>query len=236
MDYETWFANELFKLQNRIDYFFSDPLILETALVHSSFAHEKGKNEHNERLEFLGDAVLELGVSRFLFSVFPQFDEGRLTRARSAIVCAASLSEWADHLGLCDILRIGHGIGRGEVRRTSLCSDAAEALFGAVFADGGFTASTWLIEKYLDFHFSLHPVEGQENDPKSRLQILAQERNLGIPVYEVVSVSGPSHAPRFLVKVTIGGNVAGTGEGNSRKSAEFTAAGWAYSMLLEEGG
>jgi len=236
MDYETWFSNELFRLQNRIDYFFSDNLILETALVHSSFAHEKGKKEHNERLEYLGDAVLELGVSRFLFSAFPQFDEGRLTRARSAIVCAASLSEWADHLGLCDLLRIGHGISRGEVRRTSLCSDAAEALFGAVFADGGFIASTGLIEKYLDFHFSLHPLEGQENDPKSSLQILAQERNLGIPVYEVISVSGPSHEPRFLVKVTIGGSVAGTGEGNSRKSAEFTAAGKAYAMLLEEGG
>ena len=196
----------------------------------------KREERHNERLEFFWETpCLSWASPVFLFSVFPQ-SRGQAYTCPFTIVCAASLSEWADHLGLCDILRIEHGIGRGEVRRNSLCSDAAEALFGAVFSDGGFTASTWLIEKYLGFHFSLHPVEGQENDPKSRLQILAQERNLGIPVYEVVSVSGPSHAPRFLVKVTIGGNVAGTGEGNSRKSAEFTAAGRAYSMLLEEGG
>ncbi|NCC58360.1 MAG: hypothetical protein EOM17_12120 [Synergistales bacterium] len=79
-------------------------------------------------------------------------------------------------------------------------------------------------------------LRGQESDPKSSLQILAQERNLGIPVYEVISVSGPSHEPRFLVQVTVGGSITGTGEGKSRKSAEFTAAGRAYAMLLEEGG
>lgn len=224
MEYEIWFSQELKKLQERISFFFSDISLLKTALIHSSYAYETGKNEHNERMEFLGDAVLQLTVSQFLFSSFPKYDEGKLTRLRATIVCARALSEWANDIGLCELLRTGKGMRLSDVQKSSVCSDTAEALFGAIFLDGGFQASLQVIQEYLRFHLARYPLSGEENDPKSSLQILSHEHGFGVPMYEILSIEGPSHSPRFLVQVKLGAFIAGQGKGVSRKSAEFNAA------------
>lgn len=234
MNYAVWFSGELEKLQDRLGYCFSDAGKLENALVHSSYAYEKGKSDHNERMEYLGDAVLELGVSRFLYDSFPSFDEGRLTRSRAAIVCGKSLAEWGRELGLSELLRTGRGLETEQVRHGSLCSDAVEALLGAVFLDGGFSRAMDVVNRYLAFHFSRHPIDGEENDPKSALQMLAHEKGMPSPVYEILSVSGPAHSPVFSVRVLVGSEEAGAGEGESRKSAEFAAARNAVFLLNRE--
>ena len=124
MNYAAWFSGELEKLQDCLGYRFSDVGKLENALVHSSFAYEKGKTVHNERMEFLGDAVLELGVSHFLFSSFPLFSEGALTLSRAAIVCGKSLAEWGREIGLDEVLRTGNGLEPGKIGRPA-CSFSA---------------------------------------------------------------------------------------------------------------
>ena len=234
MNYAAWFSGELEKLQDRLGYFFSDAGKLKNALVHSSFAYEKGKKEHNERMEYLGDAVLELGVSRFLYDSFPSFDEGMLTRSRAAIVCGKSLAEWGRALGLSELLRTGKGLETEQVRHSSLCSDAVEALLGAVFLDGGYSRAMDVVGRYLAFHLSRHTVGGKENDPKSALQMLAHEKGMPPPVYEILSVSGQAHNPLFSVRVLIGCEEAGAGDGESRKAAEFAAARNAVFFLNRE--
>ncbi|HRX25553.1 MAG TPA: ribonuclease III [Aminivibrio sp.] len=235
MNYAAWFSGELEKLQDCLGYRFSDVGKLENALVHSSFAYEKGKTVHNERMEFLGDAVLELGVSRFLYESFPSFDEGRLTRSRAAIVCGKSLAEWGREIGLSELLRTGKGLETEQVRQGSLCSDAVEALLGAVFLDGGYFPAMAVIGRYLAFHLSRHSISGAENDPKSALQMLAHGKGLSSPVYEVLSVSGQPHTPLFSVRVMIGNEEAGSGDGRNRKAAEFAAARNAIFLLNREG-
>ncbi|MBL3538601.1 ribonuclease III [Aminivibrio sp.] len=234
MNYAVWFSAELEKLQDRIGYHFSDVGKLENALVHSSYAYEKGKLEHNERMEYLGDAVLELGVSRFLYDSFPSFDEGRLTRSRAALVCGKSLAEWGRELGLSELLRTGKGLETEQVRHGSLCSDAVEALVGAVFLDGGYSRAMDLVVRYIAFHLSRHPIDGDETDPKSALQMLAHEKGMPSPVYEVLSVSGSAHSPIFSVRVLIGSKESGAGDGESRKAAEFAAARNAFFLLNRE--
>lgn len=234
MNFDTWFRGELDRLQERLGYCFKDPAKLETALIHSSYAHEKGADDSNQRMEFLGDAALELGVSLFLYRKHPGFDEGDLTRARAAVVCGKSLAEWGEEMNLGRLLRTGHGLRRDQSAAVSLCTDAAEAVFGAVFLDGGFSALMEVIEKYLLFHRVRNPAGSQERDPKSRLQIAAQEKGLSLPVYEMLSVTGPSHSPRFCARVLVDGHEKGTGEGDTRKDAEFAAAEKALSLFGPE--
>lgn len=235
MDCESWFLGELQKLQERLGYRFEDLSRLKTALVHSSYANEKGAGGHNERMEFLGDAALELGVSHYLYEKHPDFDEGALSRARAGLVCGKSLAEWAVDLGLWKLLRTGNGLDHDGGGRSSLCSDAAEALFGAVFLDGGLPPLMKLIESYLAFHAARNPLKGREMDPKSSLQIAAHEKGLPSPSYEVLSVTGPSHSPRFTVKVMVGAEEGGMGEGESKKEAEFAAAEKTLSMVFPDG-
>lgn len=234
MNFDSWFKGRLEKLQERLGYRFKDQSKLKTALVHSSHAHEKGLREHNERMEFLGDAALELGVSRFLYEEYPDFDEGALTRSRAAIVCGKSLAEWGVELGLPDLLRTGNSLEQDDGRRLSLCSDAVEAVLGAVFLDGGLSSLMEVVEKFLTFHTSRNPVREGERDSKSSLQMTVHEKGLPDPVYEVISVTGPPHSPRFSVRVMIGAGEGGRGEGDSKKAAEFDAAEEALSMLTGE--
>lgn len=237
MDYETWYAGELEELQKRLGYRFNDVKKLKTALVHSSFANEKGAKDHNERMEFLGDAVLELGVSHFLFDSFPHFTEGGLTRARASIVRGVSLAEWGLELGLGRLLRTGNSLESDLTLHESLCADGVEAILGAVFLDGGFSSAMTVIEGYLSFHLSRHPVDKGERDPKSALQILAHSRDMAPPLYETLEVSGPPHSPWFLVRVLLGEKEEGRGEGKSKKAAEFAAAEEAFcSLKWIEGG
>ena len=231
MNFEDWYNGKLEKLQESIGYFFDDPTLLRMALLHSSFTHEHGGNDHNERLEFLGDSVLQLSASHLLFISEKQLDEGALSRRRAALVCGNSLRRWAEFIDIPTLLRTGKGMSGGTVR-SSIYEDAAEALFGAVFLDGGYTAADAVILRYLDFLLFISPPEPA--DPKTELQILAQERGIGIPSYEILSVTGPSHQPLFHVRVLLGGSPAGEGRGTSKKAAEFNAAREGYTFFTKE--
>ncbi len=231
MNFEDWYSGQLEILQERIGYFFDDITLLRTALLHSSFTHEHGGNEHNERLEFLGDSVLQLSASHMLFTSEKQLDEGALSRKRASLVCGSSLRRWAEYIEIPALLRTGKGMsGRGVC--SSIYEDAVEALFGAVFLDGGYEAADAVILKYLDFLTRISPPEPA--DPKTLLQILAQEKGIGIPFYETLSVTGPSHQPIFHVRVLLSGIPAGEGTGASKKAAEFNAAREGYDFFSKE--
>ena len=222
-EYNRWFAGELQKLQERVGYFFTDPFLLEKALTHSSYAYEHGISLSNERLEFLGDAVLQLSVSQSLFVEFSDWDEGMLSQRRASLVCGNALLEWGRDMGICALLKKGKGMSRTDESGSS-CADAAEALIGAIFLDGGYEGVSPVISAYLSFQNSRLILCDEADDPKSRLQRASQEIGLGLPVYETVTVEGPSHAPLFTVRILLSGETAGEGKGQSRKSAEFAAA------------
>ena len=222
-EYTLWFTGELRKLQERVGYFFTDPFLLEKALTHSSYAYEHGIALANERLEFLGDAVLQLCVSHSLFSEFPEWDEGALSQRRASLVCGSALLAWGQAMGVCVLLKKGKGMARND-ESGSICADAAEALIGAIFLDGGYEGVSRTISAYLSFQNSRLVFSEEEDDPKSRLQRACQEHRLGLPAYETVAVEGPSHAPFFTVRILLSGETAGEGTGQSRKSAEFAAA------------
>lgn len=221
-EYKRWFSGEMLKLQERVGYTFSDPLLLEKALTHSSYAYEHGLSISNERLEFLGDAVLQLSVSQILFAEFPDWDEGRLSRRRASFVCGSALMAWGVSIGVCPLLRRGKGMA-GNGGSDSCCADAAEALFGAIFLDGGYEGVCRIVPAYISFQ-SARPVIAMEEDPKSRLQRVCQELGTGLPAYETAAVDGPPHSPLFTVRIFLSGEAAGEGKGPSRKLAEFAAA------------
>lgn len=225
-----WWEGQLDILQTKLGYFFKDIKYLKEALTHSSFTNESGLPYSNERLEFLGDAVLELHISDNLFRNFPEMDEGDLTRMRSQMVCNQSLLPWAGYLGIPGILRLGRGLAKkrdSEVLSSfeSIFADASEAVFGAVFHEGGFSSSERVAEAYIEFciNRSNGPM-ARISDPKSLLQIKAQKLGLGHPVYNIISTRGSSHEPLFRVQVFIGNITLSSGEGTSRKEAEFQAA------------
>ena len=222
-EYTRWFSGELLKLQERVGYFFSDPFLLEKALTHSSYAYEHGITLSNERLEFLGDAVLQLSVSQSLFVEFPDWDEGMLSHRRASLVCGTALLAWGRAMGICSLLKKGKGLSRNDDSGSS-CADAAEALIGAIFLDGGYDMVFRTVSGYLSFQNSRIVFSEEGDDPKSKLQRETQEHGLGLPVYETVTVEGPPHAPLFTVRILLSGEAAGEGRGHSRKSAEFAAA------------
>lgn len=225
----AWWDEALSSFQTKLGYTFRNIDLLEEALTHSSYAHESGLSYCNERLEFLGDAVLELCVSQVLFLNDPSSDEGRLTRTRSNLVCRSALSEWASTIELPQLIRLGKGLARSRNKDPfshvmgSLSADAMEAVLGAIFVDGGYPAALPVIENYVKINSAQ---EGREVfiDPKSRLQSLAQEMKLGQPAYLLSNVSGEDHMPNFEVFVRVGSDIIGRGTGPSRKAAEFEAA------------
>jgi len=235
---QEWWDNQLLLLQEKMGYYFSDRSKLEEALTHSSYSNEAGLPYSNERLEFLGDAVLEITVSSYLYKEFPEKNEGELTRLRAALVRNDSLNEWSGFLELPDILLLGKGLSRqrntGEKNiHESFISDALEALFGAVYLDGGFNESSRVIQKYIDF--AKKSITGTStSDPKSRLQIETQKLGLGHPSYVLESVSGPAHEPVFTVRVFIDEKPFSCGEGTSRKEAEFRAAAESMQEIMND--
>lgn len=225
---KRWWLKELELFQKKTGYFFNNPLLLEEALTHASFSHESGLPFCNERLEFLGDAALELLVSKQLYTEFPDLDEGSLTRMRANLVCRDSLAEWAVEQGVSKLIRLGKGLEKkrnhGDMEvLSSVLADGAEAFFGSVFLDGGLSSLTPVIETYMDFQMARNRMDPAA-DPKSRLQIRAHQRTLGQPSYKLVSVEGLSHEPMFHVAVFLQGKEYGSGMGSSRKAAEFNAA------------
>lgn len=208
--------------------------LYEQALTHSSYAHEKGDGGgHNERLEFLGDAVLQLAISDYLYFSYPEFPEGRLTRLRADLVCEATLAAIAAELGLGQFLRLGKGeAAGGGANRPSLLADAVEALFGALFLDLGLEkCRRHILRLYQPVLKNLE--KGYlHRDYKTLLQEFVQARHGVTPEYEIVRESGPDHEKVFFAEVLVGGRGSmGKGSGKSKKEAEQAAAKEAWFKL-----
>ncbi|MEZ4223401.1 MAG: ribonuclease III [Polyangiaceae bacterium] len=194
------------------------------ALTHPSYANEQGKVAHNQRLEFLGDAVLGFCAAELLFARYPEADEGSLTRMRARLVNADSLADWARSHGVPGSLLLGRGAEGGGLRdSTNVLADAVEALIAAVYQTQGLDPARALCERILANGLVDADAPG-ERDPKSALQERAQALGLGTPNYEVVNVDGPDHARRFEVVVRLGDDALGAGSGRSKRAAEFEAA------------
>ncbi|MFL5777729.1 MAG: ribonuclease III [Chloroflexota bacterium] len=208
--------------------------LLEQALVHASWLHEHpaAVRGHNERLEFLGDAVVNLAISEALFARHPLDDEGALSARRAAIVSASGLARLARRIDLGDHLLLGEGESqRGGRRRPTLLASGFEAVAGALYLDLGWpTVRDWLIG-LADPELVLEAPLGALKSPKSRLQEHTQRRTGTRPVYRVLDASGPDHEKLFRIEVSIDGQVLGVGEGPSRRVAETAAAAQAIERL-----
>lgn len=221
-------SDPLAVLQRSLGYRFRDPALLTRALSHSSSGAL-----HNERLEFLGDAVLEAVISADLFSEHPQADEGLLSRRRAALVNGEQLAELARGLKLGEHLRLGAGeIKTGGRQRDSLLADAFEALIGAIFVDGGYASATQVIRAVFGARLGSADAFMMLTDSKSRLQEELQARGIQLPSYTVDSVTGPEHAQVFhvLCELAVSG-IRTEGEGTTRRAAEQAAAARALDLL-----
>lgn len=210
--------------------------LLRLALTHSSWANEHGAGqEHNERLEFLGDAVLELCVSQKLFSSIPGAREGELTRLRSELVSTESLAQRAREQGLDKRLLLGRGEERqGGRERDTVLSDLFEAVLGAIFADGGFAAAQRAVERvFAELWPHWEGKAPRKKDFKTLLQEACQHRFGALPTYALLESSGPEHAPLFRVSVTLPDGRVLLAEGGGRKRAEHEAAQKALALLGE---
>ena len=213
--------------EKKIEYSFKDKRLIEAAFTHRSYLNENrtpGK-EHNERLEFLGDAVLELVVTDFLFAKYPEKPEGDLTAYRAALVNTVSISDAATQLGMNDFLLLSRGESKDTGRaRGIILANAFEAIIGAIYLDAGYAIARDFIATHI-FHKTDDVVEKRLwQDAKSRLQEIAQEKMGVTPAYELVNQVGPDHDKRFMIAVTLGGTRAAMGEGRSKQEAEQAAA------------
>jgi ribonuclease III len=220
-------------LQNALGYKFKDPSLLARCLTHVSYNYAKSPG-HNEVLEFLGDAVLDLAVSDLLIRSYPEKSEGDLSRMRAALVNSSVLAEKAAAIRLGPLLRLGKGEERSGGRsKPSILAGAFEALVGAVYRDGGYDAARHLVERY--FMADVKEKTLGQRDYKTRLQEISQMLFREPPVYRLVSESGPDHAKRFVTEIAIGGKILGKGEGRSKKQSEQEAAQEALLELQNSG-
>jgi len=230
------FAAELRRLQDQMDYRFHDGEILVRALTHRSFANEQGKDIPDyQRLEFLGDSVLDLILALELMRRFPSASEGELTQMRAALVSEQMLSDMARSLDLGACLRLGRGEEQtGGRERNSMLADAYEALMGAVFLDGGFESAAQTIIQLFCQPLKEVSKEDFRRDFKSDLQHWVQERFRETPDYVVTDQWGPAHQRGFQVELRLHGRVLGVGVGSSKKEAEQAAARHALEQLQSD--
>ena len=228
-------AEQLGELQESLGVAFADAALLEQALVHDSFVSEFPGvfSESNERLEFLGDAVLDLIVAQELVARFPDSPEGHLTQMRASLVNGTSLAEIGDRLGLGNWLVLGRGeVELGGIRRESNLASALEALVAAMFLDQGYDAARDFVVRVMEAELnSVGDLGHTLRHPKSRLHEAAMERGYSPPIYEEIARRGPDHAPTFTVQTLVDGRPMGEGEGKSKLEAESTAAEKALSRL-----
>lgn len=215
---------DLEKFQTVTGYRFHDPSLLKQAMIHPSYSGEMHMQrfESNQRLEFLGDAVLELVISEYLYQVHPKVEEGELTRKRSSLVFETALETCARSIGLGDYLYLGHGEELSHGReKASILSDAFEAVIGAIYLDGGYEAA----EQFIDCF-----VIGQINelsllrDGKSLIQAYVQQKSEDVLAYHTEPLSGPEHMKRFHAELYINDRLIAEGDGHSKKNAEQDAA------------
>jgi ribonuclease III len=220
-------TERLARFSQLLGYSFRDPGLLALALTHRSASHA-----NNERLEFLGDGVINFVVAEVLYRAHPQAEEGELSRLRARLVCEDSLARAAEKFALGDCLILGSGeLKSGGFRRASILADAVEAVLGAVYLDGGFEAARKASERLLGEALVEPADPAQLKDPKTRLQEYLQGRGRPLPVYEVDAADGPAHRQRFTVRCRLDdGPEVAEGHGPSRKAAEQDAA----ERLLEQ--
>jgi ribonuclease-3 len=219
------------RLQQELGYRFKNPALLLRCLTHVSYDRQKIEG-HNEVLEFLGDAVLDLAVSDLLMRHNPEKSEGDLSRMRAALVNSAVLAEKAAALGLGSLLRLGKGEERSNGRsKPSILAGAFEALLGGIYQEGGYEAARLAVER-----FFFADVTGKtlgQHDYKTRLQEISQMLFHEPPSYCIVSESGPDHEKMFVTEITVGGEVLGKGSGRSKKQSEQEAAKLALAELQQ---
>ncbi len=218
------------EFEKRTGYQFQNKKLLTQALTHSSYANERrlGKQADNERLEFLGDAVLEIVTSEYLFHRYPEYPEGELTRLRASMVCEPTLAFCTRELELGKYLLLGKGEDQtGGRERKSILSDALEAVIGAIYLDGGFASAKEFIMKFV-----LNDIEHKKLffDSKTILQEIVQGNSGQELSYRLISEEGPDHDKKFVVEAEIGGISYGKGTGRTKKAAEQEAA---YHTLLQ---
>jgi ribonuclease III len=228
--WELWLAD-------RIIYRFKDPGLLDQAMAHRSWCAEQPGRTSNERLEFLGDAVLGLVVAEFTFGARPELSDGQMSQVRASVVNTRVLAEVGLDLGVAERLRLGRGEDlSGGRTKESILADATEAVIGAVYLDGGLDEARKLVLSLLRDRISVAVGVPGESDFKSRLQEESVRLGKGVPRYELVGF-GPDHARRYLATVYVAGQRLGTGEGRSKKDAEQVAAQVACESLeVERGG
>jgi ribonuclease III len=206
------------------------------ALCHTAVTHRSAGADHNERLEFLGDSILNCAVARLLFDAHPLADEGALSRLRASLVSGETLAQIAGDSGLGEYLRLGQGeLKSGGFRRASILADSLEAMLGAIFLDAGFDAAAAAVARILGPRMTDMPAADALKDPKTRLQEVLQARGLALPTYTLTAVAGDPHAQSFTVTcdVPVFG-VAAVGEGASRRRAEQLAAAKVIDLLPDE--
>jgi len=217
-------------IERRLGYRFSNAALLQQALTHRSHGVP-----HNERLEFLGDGLLNFVVARLLFQEFPTLPEGDLSRLRASLVNQQALSELAVSLSVGDFLRLGEGeLKSGGFRRPSILADAFEALIGAISLDGGFSAAEKVLaELYRPLLAAIDPRASGNKDPKTRLQEYLQGRKLALPQYSIMAVEGEAHEQHFRVECAIPElAIRSSGAGPTRRAAEQDAAQSAYDLAI----
>ncbi|MGI6097711.1 MAG: ribonuclease III [Dethiobacteria bacterium] len=219
-------GHRLEKLLQNLKWSVNDYELYEQALTHSSYAYEFNLHQkHNRRLEFLGDAVLELVISDYLYHRYKKFPEGKLTRMRADIVCEQTLARLANDFELGKYLLLGKGEAQdGGHKRRSLLADALEALIGALYLDLGYKEAYRLIINLFKPVFNVLEEGVLRNDYKTQLQELSQSRFGEPPKYELIEETGPDHRKVFDVELFIAGKAVSTGEGHSKKDAEQAAA------------
>lgn len=222
------------EFEQRLGYTFRDKTLLRDALTHSSYANEHRREGavSNERLEFLGDAILGLVVAEHLYGTYPNQPEGELTKLRAELVCESSLAEVASRLELGKVLRLGHGESHGGgSHRPSMLADAVEAVLAASYLDGGMEVPKSIISRLI---LTKIPKGGGNQDYKTRFQELVQRSRGQSISYALVGESGPDHNKTFTVEVSLNDTTVGTGTGSSKKRAEQDAARCAIERLFPD--
>jgi len=209
---------------------------VQPALCHAALTHRSAGADHNERLEFLGDSILNCSVARLLFDAHPEADEGALSRLRATLVSGDTLAQVAQQLGLGEHLRLGPGeLKSGGFRRASILADTLEAILGAIFLDSGFDSAAAAVERIMGPRMSALPAADLLKDPKTRLQEILQAHGLALPVYTLTAVTGDAHAQAFTVTCEVPIlELAAVGEGGSRRRAEQLAATKLLEILPSE--